>query len=182
MEPPAPLAFENIWETAQFIGLGSVLITTVTFAAAFTIPGGYNQDHGTPVLGRKYAFRTFILANSLAFIQGFVSLNTIILNSGLSGELGRGIIFALYLMGNAANCMVVAFGLGLYVTLAPVSLPIAILLLVISLFFGSPAKHLIITPGQKYYLKMTYFNRIALYNIVAFYAVCSVFIFCLALL
>jgi hypothetical protein len=148
---PAPRS-ENIWETTQFIGLGSVLITTVTFAVAFRIPGGYNQDHSTPVLGRKYVFRAFILANSLAFIQGFVSLITIIMNSGVSGQLGvRGIIFALHLMGYAPNCMIVAFELGLYVTLALVSLPIAILILVISLFFGSPAKHLVITVGRKYY-------------------------------
>ncbi|XP_078154794.1 protein ACCELERATED CELL DEATH 6-like [Carex rostrata] len=189
MEPAPP--FENIWETAQFIGLGSVLITTVTFAAAFTIPGGYNQDYGTPVLGRQYAFRAFILANYLAFIQGFTSLITIIKNSAMSGELGPGIMFASQSMGYAANCMVVAFGLGLYVTLAPVSLPIAILLLVISLFLGSPAKVLIISTGQKYYLKMAYFTylkktasveRIRWCITVAFYAVCSIFIFCLALL
>jgi Domain of unknown function len=59
---------------AQIIGLGSVLITTVAFTTAFTIPGGYNQDHGTPIFGRKYVNNAFTVANALSFVEAFVSL------------------------------------------------------------------------------------------------------------
>ena len=51
--------------------IGSVLIATVTFAAAFAIPGGYRADDhtngGTPTLAGKYTFDAFTLSNELAF-------------------------------------------------------------------------------------------------------------------
>jgi hypothetical protein len=66
------------------MGIVSVLIATVTFAAAFTLPGGYRSADdsaapapatrsvaGTPVLGGKsnHLFKTFILADTtMAFI------------------------------------------------------------------------------------------------------------------
>ncbi|XP_078153146.1 uncharacterized protein LOC144548352 [Carex rostrata] len=115
---------ENMWEQIQVIGLGSVLIITLAFAASFTVPGGYNQD-------------------------------------------------------NASN-MVVAFGLGLYVTLAPVCFRIAILLLVITLFLGSPALLYVLVSDN---IRMVV--RIILdkdWTIVAGYMVPLVLIFGLALL
>lgn len=81
MDVKPPPSLEDKWERTQVIGLGSVLITTVTFAAPFTIPEGYNQDHGTPILGRSYMFWAYILANAFAFIQGFISLFAIFLNA-----------------------------------------------------------------------------------------------------
>jgi hypothetical protein len=71
---------------AQVMGIVSVLIATLTFAAAFTLPGGYRSADdsaapppapvtrsvaGMPVLGGKsnYLFKTFILADTtMAFI------------------------------------------------------------------------------------------------------------------
>ena len=136
------------WERTQVVGLGSVLITTVTFAAAFTIPGGYNQDHGTPILGRRYIFRAFILADALAFIQGFVSLFAILFTA-LTNEFHSAIPFAIISFELAASSMIVAFGLGLYVTLALVCYRIAVLVLVITLIFGSPVGIVIIYKIQK---------------------------------
>ncbi|KAF3340549.1 Ankyrin repeat-containing protein [Carex littledalei] len=130
-----PPSLENKWERTQVTITTTVLIITVTFAAAFTIPGGYNQDHGTPVLGRRYMFWAFILANALAFIQGFLSLFALLLNTIPDIAIDT-FKFATVTFLVAASSMVVAFGLGLYVTLAPVCLPIAIILLVITLFIG----------------------------------------------
>ncbi|XP_078158804.1 protein ACCELERATED CELL DEATH 6-like isoform X2 [Carex rostrata] len=128
---------EDRWERTQVVGLGSVLITTVTFAAAFTIPGGYNEDHGTPILGRKYMFRAFILANTLAFIQGSISLFSLLMTA-INDDYNSAIPLATISFLLALSSMIVSFGLGLYVTLTPVCHPIAVLILVISLFFGSP--------------------------------------------
>lgn len=51
--------------------LVDILIATVTFAAAFTLPGGYiaNGDdfEGLAVSRKKTAFRVFLIANALAF-------------------------------------------------------------------------------------------------------------------
>uniref|UniRef100_A0A0E0LKP0 PGG domain-containing protein n=1 Tax=Oryza punctata TaxID=4537 RepID=A0A0E0LKP0_ORYPU len=72
---------ENVTAAAQVLALFSVLITTVTFASAFTLPGGYRSAGddggaaGTPVLARRgsYAFDAFILADALAFVCSFVA-------------------------------------------------------------------------------------------------------------
>lgn len=129
--------YKNKWERMQVIGLGSVLITTVTFAAAFTIPGGYNQDNGKPILGRKYMFKAFVLANTQSFIQAFSSLFTLV-SSALLDPNAVDLQYATHTFIAAAGCMVVAFGLGSYVMLAPVSKPIAFVVLVFSLQLGSP--------------------------------------------
>jgi Domain of unknown function len=63
---------QDAMDTTQVVGLGFLLIATVTFASAFTLPGGYNSDNGTPVLGRRYIFKAFILAHTMAFMKSFI--------------------------------------------------------------------------------------------------------------
>ncbi|KAK7843707.1 hypothetical protein CFP56_012064 [Quercus suber] len=50
--------------------LVATLITTVTFAAAFTVPGGYKSegvDEGLAILCKRFSFGVFLIANTLAF-------------------------------------------------------------------------------------------------------------------
>ncbi|XP_057990386.1 protein ACCELERATED CELL DEATH 6-like [Hevea brasiliensis] len=48
----------------------ATLIATVTFAAGFTLPGGYSgqdgPDEGTAILTRKSAFKTFLVTDTIA--------------------------------------------------------------------------------------------------------------------
>uniref|UniRef100_A0A0D3H4U2 PGG domain-containing protein n=1 Tax=Oryza barthii TaxID=65489 RepID=A0A0D3H4U2_9ORYZ len=62
-------------DAAQNLTIGAVLIVTVTFAATFTMPGGYvsssdddGERRGTPTLAGTYAFDAFVVANTLAFM------------------------------------------------------------------------------------------------------------------
>ncbi|KAJ4731141.1 Ankyrin repeat protein family-like protein [Rhynchospora pubera] len=177
------IVYQNKLERTQIIGLGSVLIITVAFAAAFTVPGGYNADNGAPVLGKRFMFRAFILANTFAFICAFQSLFAVVFKA-LKDPEDIDLQYALHKFLSAACCMVIAFGLGSYVVLAPVSLPIAIIVLVVSLLLGSPTAFLVVVTEVDLYKRLFIFPSTVI--IVVLLAVIPVMtlilIFCLAFL
>ncbi len=121
---------ENVTAAAQVLALFSVLITTVTFASAFTLPGGYRSAGddggatGTPVLARhgSYAFDAFILADALAFVFSFVATAKLLYAGVPAFNLEsrfHSIDCAYSLMMNCGRCLVAALALGLYVVLLP---------------------------------------------------------------
>ncbi|KAF2923148.1 protein ACCELERATED CELL DEATH 6 isoform X2 [Oryza sativa Japonica Group] len=122
--------FTNI---SQNLVVGSVLISTVTFAAVFTLPGGYISDGhphaGAPILWHRYTFKAFVMANTLAFVGS--TLSTIWLTYAGSEHV-HPLLRALYMffsvisMEQATRSMVAAFALGAYVVLSPVSERIAL--------------------------------------------------------
>ncbi|KAJ4760427.1 Ankyrin repeat protein family-like protein [Rhynchospora pubera] len=134
-EQDPPESSDALATKIQTIALGSVLIATVTFAAAFTPPGGYNSTDGTPVLGKKYAFRAFILADVVAFVSSFLSTFFLIhLGTDHSGSfLKRKLATPRLLFATATVCMVLAFALGLYVVLAPIRKLFSIIVLLTAL-------------------------------------------------
>lgn len=56
----------------------AALITTITFAARFTIPGGYDGDEGPnqgmTILTKKAAFQAFIISDTIALLFSTISL------------------------------------------------------------------------------------------------------------
>ncbi|XP_078158901.1 protein ACCELERATED CELL DEATH 6-like [Carex rostrata] len=114
---------DSVIAKAQLVGLGSVLITTVSFAAAFTLPGGTNGNTGTPILERKYPLKAFALANYSAFFLSFLSTMLLIYSSSYenSDRMEIHVATSLSLFSIAAKCMVLALTFGLDVVLAPVS-------------------------------------------------------------
>ncbi|KAM0867130.1 hypothetical protein ACQ4PT_042198 [Festuca glaucescens] len=55
--------------------LVAILITTITFAAAFTLPGGYSSasgSEGLPIMSRKAAFKAFLISDTLAMSSSFI--------------------------------------------------------------------------------------------------------------
>lgn len=102
----------------------SVLVATVAFASAFTLPGGYRSD-GTPLLAGTYAFDVFILFAGvpdldLSFRDRHMDIaHALILDSGRS--------------------LAAAFALVLYMVLFPVAPRTAICVcatLFVPLFYG----------------------------------------------
>ncbi|VAI26002.1 unnamed protein product [Triticum turgidum subsp. durum] len=56
------------------ISLVAILITTITFAAAFTLPGGYSSvdgSEGLPIMSQKVAFQAFLISDTLAMCSSF---------------------------------------------------------------------------------------------------------------
>ncbi|KAE8771526.1 ankyrin repeat-containing protein [Hordeum vulgare] len=54
--------------------LVAILIATITFAAAFTLPGGYSNDAGSeglPIMSKKFAFQAFLISDVLAMCSSF---------------------------------------------------------------------------------------------------------------
>jgi hypothetical protein len=60
--------------------LVSTLIATITFAAAITVPGGNNQDNGTPIVLPNHKFGMFMWSNAVAFFSSMASLLVFIAN------------------------------------------------------------------------------------------------------
>ncbi|KAJ0082620.1 hypothetical protein Patl1_10460 [Pistacia atlantica] len=119
---------ENVskWEKRNYsLMVVSVLIATVTFAAAFTMPGGYQNEEGTQqgtsVLIRNAAFQAFVITDAIAMM---FSLSAIFAHIFVS--IGASTFFPLInysprftLISMVA--MILAFVTGTYAVLAPSS-------------------------------------------------------------
>ncbi|CAL4988820.1 unnamed protein product [Urochloa decumbens] len=116
--------------------LVAILITTITFAAAFTLPGGYSTDAGSeglPIMARKVAFQAFLISDTLAMCSSLVVAFICVIARWEDLE------FLLYyrsstkkLMWFAYMATITAFASGLYTVLAPRLLWLAIAICVVS--------------------------------------------------
>ncbi|KAH9682288.1 ANK REP REGION domain-containing protein [Citrus sinensis] len=112
----------------------AALIATVTFAAAFTLPGGYKSDiedgrnTGTAILTKNAAFQAFAVSDAIAMV---LSLSAVFVHFILSLKLFRKFIclfvFALLLTLVAMLAMVVAFITGTYAALGACLSPYSVL-------------------------------------------------------
>ncbi|KAK4717354.1 hypothetical protein R3W88_015692 [Solanum pinnatisectum] len=63
----------DIMNAAQIHLVVATLLVTVTFAAGFTLPGGFESDHDSPhkgmaILVKKPAFCAFVVTDAIAFV------------------------------------------------------------------------------------------------------------------
>ncbi|GAY67409.1 hypothetical protein CUMW_256230 [Citrus unshiu] len=120
----------------------AALIATVTFAAAFTLPGGYKGDteddpnKGTAILSKNVAFQAFVISDAIAMV---LSLSAVFVHFILSLKLFKKLIFlfvfALCFTLVAMAAMIVAFVTGTYAMLATPSLWLAIVTCIIGMTF-----------------------------------------------
>ncbi|XP_022722158.1 ankyrin repeat-containing protein ITN1-like [Durio zibethinus] len=101
--------------------LVATLVATVTFAAAFTVPGGNKSEQGTATLSRDSAFQAFIITDTLAFVSSLLAIFLhffLVLSPGKKHYfLFRLQCLADWLTVLAMPAMVVAFSTGTYAVL-----------------------------------------------------------------
>ncbi|KAM0873729.1 hypothetical protein ACQ4PT_037888 [Festuca glaucescens] len=119
--------------------LVAILIATITFATAFTLPGGYSNDAGSeglPIMSKKFAFYAFLISDTLAMCSSFTVAFICIIARWEDYE------FLIYyrsftkkLMWFAYVATTMAFSTGLYTVLAPRLHWMAITICVMVAFF-----------------------------------------------
>lgn len=103
-------------DTATSFTIVGTLITTIMFTAAFTVPGGNNQDTGLPIFLNDSVFTTFLMADALSL---FTSATSVLIFIGILTSryaekdflksLPRKLLFALSFLFLSVCSMIVAF-------------------------------------------------------------------------
>ncbi|XP_074559150.1 uncharacterized protein LOC141815092 [Curcuma longa] len=129
---------------ANNLSIVAVLIATVTFAAAFTLPGGYKNDSGSDegmaILSSRAAFKAFLISDTFAMVFSvltafaltqFDPFDYILGDKGEKLRLLGAIVYLVY----SVFFLCVAFTTGVYCVIAPDSQWVAITVIII--VFGS---------------------------------------------
>ncbi|XP_049376398.1 ankyrin repeat-containing protein NPR4-like [Solanum stenotomum] len=72
------LQSEGLRNARKTITIVAVLIATVTFAAGVNPPGGFNQENGKALLGKKTAFKVFLICNIVALFLSLGIVNVLV--------------------------------------------------------------------------------------------------------
>ena len=64
----------NIRDSAGSLSIIAGLLATITFAAAFQVPSGYDGDSGSPVLLKRPAFQVFLVSDAIAVCSSMLVL------------------------------------------------------------------------------------------------------------
>ncbi|XP_057851606.1 uncharacterized protein LOC131061792 [Cryptomeria japonica] len=115
-----PSIFEKSkWKT-EIISINAVLIATVAFTVAFTLPGGLQSHDPTPALIDAFIFKVFVLSDTLALcfsISSAVLLFYALLGNGTEDPLLTGFSFnALWI---ALVSLAFTFGAAIHLVVAP---------------------------------------------------------------
>ncbi|KAL6287555.1 hypothetical protein ACE6H2_011945 [Prunus campanulata] len=128
---------ESMKGTATSCTVVGALIVTIMFAAAFTVPGGSNQDTGFPIFLRNKFFRVFLISDSISLFSSTTSVMIFlgILTSRYAEDdflrsLPTKMLLGLFTLFLSIAAMMVAFSSTLFIMLEGeswVSIPIILL-------------------------------------------------------
>ncbi|RVW73381.1 hypothetical protein CK203_060164 [Vitis vinifera] len=96
--------------------LVATLVATVSFGAGFTLPGGYNNSDGTPILRKKKAFQAFVTFDFLALLSSVTAILSHFYGAlnHKKAQLASSLRFAYWFTQFGIGAMIVAFGCGVY--------------------------------------------------------------------
>ncbi|KAJ0046718.1 hypothetical protein Pint_04258 [Pistacia integerrima] len=131
----------DLKQLANTMSVVAALLATLTFAAAFTLPGGYHTDddhkppeikHSTDDKNKPELGKVFVLADSLAMCSSMTVVFLLILAMvGDPAFLRSAILYSKNLLNIALFGTLVAFVTGLYTVISPKSEWLAIIVVVI---------------------------------------------------
>ncbi|GAB2279549.1 hypothetical protein Dimus_014192 [Dionaea muscipula] len=134
---PKPPILDNYKDRVNTLLLVSTLVATVTFAAGFTIPGGYNSS-GVAIFADKRTFQAFVITNTIALYSSIIAVVALIYAQ--LGDLRLILIslkFAVPFLGISLTMMSVAFMVGVYLLVYHIRWLSIIILVVGSIFLAS---------------------------------------------
>ncbi|KAK1371766.1 PGG domain-containing protein [Heracleum sosnowskyi] len=109
-------------ERVNTLLLVSTLVATVTFAAGFTVPGGYRNskpDEGMATLLRKLAFQVFVICDTIAVYSAImVAVSLIWAQLGDLSLVLSALKLAIPLLGISLTMMSLAFMAGVYLVVS----------------------------------------------------------------
>ncbi|KAK3438932.1 hypothetical protein EUGRSUZ_C03912 [Eucalyptus grandis] len=112
-------------DTSSSCSFVAILITTVAFAAAFTVPGGNDNNTGLPIFLKKNSFMVFMIADALALFSSITAtlmfLAILIMRyapNDFLRSLPRKMILGLTFLFLSLAFMLVAFGSALMIVLS----------------------------------------------------------------
>ncbi|KMT16473.1 hypothetical protein BVRB_3g050910 isoform B [Beta vulgaris subsp. vulgaris] len=121
----------EVKENVHILLVIAVLLATITFAAGFTVPGGFN-DSGVPILINEGAFKVFLISNAYAMCSSMLALFSLFwFMTGKASEALKLIDLSVFVLQQAFYGTIVAFMTGVYVTISPKALWTAILVCIL---------------------------------------------------
>ena len=166
-------AREWLMRTTENCTILSVFIATVAFAAAYTVPGGPNQDTGIPILHSKPFFLVFILADVISLTLALTSVGIFfsILTSSFPLENFKMYLFKKLKLGViclvvSVAMMAVAFGATIVLLMTKNIVWDVVAFLPVPIFFlsCSPLRSLILGPFREpFKIFVVYFYSLVFY-------------------
>ncbi|KAL6136257.1 hypothetical protein ACLB2K_061556 [Fragaria x ananassa] len=115
---------KSMKETAKSCTTVVALVVTIMFAAAFTVPGGNNEDTGAPMFLKATEFMVFIVSDAISLFSSTTSVMIFlgILTSRYKGDdflksLPTKMILGLFTLFLSVVTMMVTFSAALYIML-----------------------------------------------------------------
>ncbi|GLJ42545.1 hypothetical protein SUGI_0882040 [Cryptomeria japonica] len=128
----------SLQKMAETLSVVAALIATVTFAAAFTVPGGLYQgpggrdEEGTAVMINRVVFKVFVISDTVAMCSSMiVALILVWAVPGVPGLLAGAVGWGLKILWVALGGMVVTFVTAMYLVVAPKCLWLAVLVCIL---------------------------------------------------
>ncbi|CAO2818323.1 unnamed protein product [Amaranthus hypochondriacus] len=127
----------NLDQMRNTLSVVAALLATITFAAAFTLPGGLNSNTGYATLVKKAPFMVFLLADVYAMCTSMLVLFCLIWSMISERDMSYFLVDrSVFILMQSLYGTMLAFMTGIYAVTAHETLWLAIIVLIISSLIG----------------------------------------------